>query len=375
VLDLTRFRGKQDLSANHVRNVKKAERAGLVIVRDQRGVLADDHLALMGCSLTRRAARGERVSLPEPYLIRKLLESGSGELFQARLNDVALSSILVLRASAGAYYQSAGTSPEGTTLGASQFLVLSIALRLQAEGIPVFNLGGAPVGSSLARFKGGFGADPRPLERVSVYCGPAWRRKVSTVTRLAREDRLALFQAISGRITRYNIFAANPTDVAAPGESEDFEFHALGPEALRVLPGADDSFRHQQLERMAQFGDGHAYGVLIAGQIAHVSWMLPAAATRAQRPSILLLAEGEMEITSCETLPGYRGRGIYSFTIRQLCQRAREMGVRRVYMKTHPTNKASESGIRKAGLERIGLVFVITPPALPATRVVWRWYR
>ena len=120
-------------------------------------------------------------------LSKTLLECGSGELFQATLADEVLSSILIVRASAGAYYQSAGTSPEGMESGTSHFLINSVEERLREAGLRTFNLGGAPQGSTLARFKAGFGARAVPLIAVTLDVGPTWRRKLTTLVELARQ--------------------------------------------------------------------------------------------------------------------------------------------------------------------------------------------
>lgn len=128
--------------------------------------------------MERREQRGESVPSvqPDPF-DRALLVSRAAELFQAYDGTSVLSSILVLRAPLGAYYQSAGTSPEGMELGASQFLISSVAAILQGEGMHLFNLGGAGDESpGLQRFKSGFGAHPVPLEAATFVFGSRGER-------------------------------------------------------------------------------------------------------------------------------------------------------------------------------------------------------
>src|SRR5437660_1045935 len=73
-----------------------------------------EHARLVGMSLERRKSRGE--SVPEDVQVQSFVtmtQSGAGELFQAVLDGVVLSSILVLMATRGAYDQTSGTSPQG----------------------------------------------------------------------------------------------------------------------------------------------------------------------------------------------------------------------------------------------------------------------
>ena len=178
----------QRMSSNHKRNIRKASALGLRIVRTTDPGACGDHAGLISLSLARRQARGEQVEDGSAEALSKtLLECGCGELFQATLADKALSSILILRAPAGAYYQSAGTSPEGMESGTSQFLINSVQEVLREAGLRTFNLGGAPPGSTLARFKAGFGARAVPLTAVTLDVGPAWRRKLTTLVELARQ--------------------------------------------------------------------------------------------------------------------------------------------------------------------------------------------
>ncbi len=179
LLDLTKDRSAA-ISTNHKRNVKKAQKAGLTVARSRTGEAAKAHRELMNRSMDRRRTRGENVgSSTAAREDSVFLTSGAGELFQAFQDATTLSSVLVLRAPLAGYYHSAGTSPEGMAVGASHFLIDSIANQLQSEGAHTFNLGGADEDSSLARFKEGFGASRVPLVSASWSLGPAWRRWVS----------------------------------------------------------------------------------------------------------------------------------------------------------------------------------------------------
>lgn len=117
------------------------------------------------------------------------MRSGAGCIYQARLAGEVVSSILVLRSAAGAYYHSAGTSPDGMRLGASVFLISELADALRADGCTVFNLGGTdPDQEGLRRFKAGFGAITVPLESSQSFFGNKLRQKLVTAYQRLRAD-------------------------------------------------------------------------------------------------------------------------------------------------------------------------------------------
>jgi hypothetical protein len=110
----------------------------------------------------------------------------------------------------------------------------------------------------------------------------------------------------------------------------------------------------------------------VGDEIAHIAWLLPPSAAAMEVPQILQLGEDEAEITCCETPPGWRGKGMYPFAIRQIAAVARSAGIRRLYMKTSETNTASQRGIIKAGFLPIGSISVAHPPLRPSVTVVKR---
>lgn len=176
------------LAANHRRNVTRARKAGVSVIEATGDTGLSHHIRLTNASLARREQRSEQVEASRGgSACRAFLETGAGSLYQAHLGDEVLSSILVLKARDGAYYHSAGTSPEGMRQGASQFLVLDVATRLAAEGRSLFNLGGAePASEGLYRFKAGFGTSARQLEAATYQVAGAVRRSVLWLADSAR---------------------------------------------------------------------------------------------------------------------------------------------------------------------------------------------
>jgi RimJ/RimL family protein N-acetyltransferase len=259
-------------------------------------------------------------------------------------------------------------------LGASHFLIYTIAKSLQKEAAVSFNLGGAPEGSSLARFKSGFGASVVSTTAVTFYTGPMWKRKVTTLVTLIREDPRQLKKLLTGEIKRVLVYSCEVGDPRAALSTEDAQFCYLSDTDILDLEPDDCGFRERQLSRLKRFGESFAYAVKVNGRVGHISWLLPPAAVRRESPPTLRLLPDEAEISGCETVPSCRGRGLYPFAIQQLLTVAHARGIRRVYMKTTADNQASQVGISKAGLRPVGTLFAVTPPLLnKRTWSVVRW--
>ena len=182
VLPLSNSNLWNNLSSNHKRNVKRAKKGNLELRQTSDEEACSQHVALMAKSMNRRKNRGEVVPRDvqlKPY--KSLIQAKAGEIFQTVLENNVLSSILLLKAERGAYYHSAGTSPEGMALGASHFLIYETAKLLQSNSIEIFNLGGVDrLDSGLARFKGGFGAKIVALEAAEFFLGGKFRKEASS---------------------------------------------------------------------------------------------------------------------------------------------------------------------------------------------------
>ena len=153
-------------SSNLRRNISKAQKSGLVLHRTSSRDATPFHVGLMGSSLERRKERGEHIAGNAQYrYYEDMLAAGAGEFFQAvDASGTVLSSVFFLRSAAAAYYQSAGTSAEGMSLGASAFLIWSAAETLRKEGVTKFCLGGSTLDNTgLVRFKSGFGGVEVPF--------------------------------------------------------------------------------------------------------------------------------------------------------------------------------------------------------------------
>jgi lipid II:glycine glycyltransferase (peptidoglycan interpeptide bridge formation enzyme) len=177
-------------SQSHRQRIRLGAKSGLQLKRTRETSQCITHLELIGSSMTRRTGRSSGDGAAgELNSYRILLETGAGELFQARRldDDACLASMLVLRAPKGGYDQSSGSTEEGKRLGASHFLVHAVASALEKEGATVLNLGGARASEEgLQGFKRRFGA--REVELTSARCdlgGPLRRIAAKVVSRFA----------------------------------------------------------------------------------------------------------------------------------------------------------------------------------------------
>lgn len=189
ILTIANDEYRKQFSSNHKRNIKRAIKAGLTIRRQADARASETHGQMMIASMNRRMERGEPTNLDtDLQMIKRLLETGSGTIFQAFEGEQVLSSILLLLAESGAYYHSAGTTADGMSKGASAFLVDGIAKSLNADGFTQFNLGGTGAGQEgLARFKSGFGARIVELEAAEFYLGSKTRMRVTKAIRVLRD--------------------------------------------------------------------------------------------------------------------------------------------------------------------------------------------
>ncbi len=376
VLDLEDPQLWKRTASNHLRNTKNARKAGVTVRRGSGEEALHAHLSLVIASLARRKERGESVpEKSEQQAFAALVASGAGELFQALLDGEVLSSILVLQAARGGYYQSAGTSPTGMARGASHFLVQEIAESLRSQGKTIFNLGGADQASEgLRRFKAGFGAREVPLEAATFFLGGALKKKMMTAAALLRDDPSQALRRVTGTVERYVVYTALTAAVPPAEELTGIRFEKLSDQTLTGLAAGSPEMR-EHADRFARLKFNEAYGVWSGDTLAHAAWLIPAERDAAQPVRNVKLRDGEAEITHCVTRSEFRGKGLYPFAIRSLCETARQRGITRIFMITNVRNIASQRGIEKAGLKRCGEIARLTGSSLPVNGLTYRGHR
>ena len=199
VLDLADAGWERKVAPHHWRNIKRSRQ---IVVTLRRTTRCQEHGRLIVVSNERRRKLGEKIiGSFEPDLRESalFLEKGVAELFQAVAGGKVLSSVLVLRASKGAYYYTAGNSPEALRLGASHFLVHAIARILHEELIPEFNFGEVPPGTGTSLFFLRFGATAVPREDATLDLASPLRRKLQDITHAFLQAGPALLRQIRGR--------------------------------------------------------------------------------------------------------------------------------------------------------------------------------
>lgn len=195
-----------------------------------------------------------------------------------------------------------------------------------------------------------------------------WHRKVKSFIKMARDDRRALKSALIGDVRVNKVYSRDTALPIPRALAVCSEVAPLSKRDLRNLQLPEVKVRRSQLELLSLFGRSYAYATTVEGEIAHISWLLPPAASAMETPVMFRLKEDQAEISASQTLQRYRRMGIYRSVIWQLLSIARQQGIAKVYMKTNWDNKASQKAIRKAGLEFAGIIVCLK---LPLSWRVW----
>lgn len=357
-------------ASNHKRNLSKAQKAGIKLEWSSAAVAVDEHLALIGNSMTRRAARGENVpSRINRRYYESMLQAKAGVFARAVHQGKTLSSIFLLQSQSSSYYQSAGTSAEGMEHGSSVFLIYQTAQELARQGQECFDLGGtfAEDSPGLARFKSGFGGTETAFEEVHLDLTSPAMRKLQTLLRLLKHDRKTLFKSFFSRDSF--IVYCTTAPLKQPPQTGSLLLRKLTDEELQAHCAKGSEF-HRQSERLDELGYNDAYGVFDGAELVHVSWLVSADHDAISPEREIQLRPGEMEITHCYTGSHHRGRGIYSFAISGLVETAFALGAHRVFMTTHETNLASQRGITKAGMQMAGRITRAWCPLLSSDHMI-----
>lgn len=364
VIDLTNPELWQDLSSNHKRNIRRATKEGIKLRCAKDFEACQNHMRLIDLSMGRRRDRGEVVSnesKAEDYFA--FIQNELGEIYQAMFDDTVLSSILILRSQMGAYYQSAGTSPDGMKRGASQFLIHEVANTLKSQSLSVFNLGGVDqFDEGLQRFKEGFGAKKVELESGKFYLGSKVKKKIGTAFDTLRHNPKDIIRSIVG-MDSYLVYNSDPKKIAPPPQIEGMVLKKLSDEEISKSATENSLFIEHE-KRVSRSGFNDAYGVFYGGKLANITWIVTADHDRTVSERNVKLKEEEAEITHALTLPEFRGKGIFGFAIKSLAQVASSLKIKQVYMITNKSNFASQKAIKKSGLVFKGRIIRLNFPLL-----------
>jgi hypothetical protein len=192
----------------------------------------------------------------------------------------------------------------------------------------------------------------------SVQSQSLWgvlRRKARTAIRLMRTNPAGVLGTLVSSEC-YVVYSADPRQVPPPEVIPGASFERLADDMLLASLPAEREETALQREYLRRRGFVNAYAVRLDGTVAHVSWLITPELERHYPIKVVKLRPLESEITNCVTLKEFRGRGLYPYAIRKLCQMEAARGTSRVFMVTSVKNIASQRGMQKAGLSYQGRV-------------------
>lgn len=378
-IDLTRNPDEllKSFSSSHRRNIKKAQKHDLVLsVRKDENSLKE-HLVAFAHTSSRRQSRGETLPGVNEELLSKLLLTERAFMMQLHRDQRIISSMYIITTPKSAFYYSGGTTPEGTKIGAFQYLIWSAILELRKMGLTSLTLGGtdADTPEGLRRFKLGFDSKEVALTNSEYLLG-FW--PLTSATRIFRSVWHSLRHTLSSGLTViWNL-------VRHPFKFTSWELYSVAEqvEAMDSDMEADLLLReltHSDFEQMNQLGGrfadqakkfffargiSSAYGLYVRDKLAHISWVYTSEEYEREPAVQLRLRPGEAEITNCYTADAFRGLNLYPYAIVRISNLLLAQGNCRVYMKVNYGNDASKRGIAKAGFNRCGTVFLLESPMI-----------
>lgn len=188
--------------------------------------------------------------------------------------------------------------------------------------------------------------------------------------RLIPMDKMSIGSLVD--LNKFVLFGWAPEEMAPFEVRADLDIRKLTREDLCMLTCGNGRFAEQARLYHAIRGIDTAYGVYMGNELVHMSWVYTAAEYSMEPFQRLALEDCEVEIVNCFTLEKYRGLGIYSYMIQFLSNLQFQNGVERVYMMADHKNYASQRGIIKAGLKRLGRITYIRIPASSNKSIYYR---
>lgn len=99
---------------------------------------------------------------------------------------------------------------------------------------------------------------------------------------------------------------------------------------------------------------GMVFCVVIDGKLAHQSWVSTRLPSEVDPVASHLDYDRLAYIGACETVPEFRGQGLYPLVLSRICDALRSRGFSRGMLTVSPDNGSSISGITKAGFRPAG---------------------
>ena len=111
-------------------------------------------------------------------------------------------------------------------------------------------------------------------------------------------------------------------------------------------------------EHVAQ--GGMLFCVIQERQAVHQSWVATRPAPTVDRIAPFWRYDRSAYIGRCETVPAWRGRGLYPLVLDTICRTLAAKGIARAGLTVAPDNAASIAGVKKAGFRQIGEGTLVT---------------
>jgi len=144
-------------------------------------------------------------------------------------------------------------------------------------------------------------------------------------------------------------------DLAPKGIEADLKV-ICSPEELAALSAEGYDFSRLDLTRASMHlsRQGMLFCVFIYGRVAHQSWVSMNRDTDIDPIASHVNYEGCAYIGACQTWPEYRGLGLYSYTLSEICKVLKADGLSKAMLTIAPDNRSSIAGVTKAGFRQEG---------------------
>lgn len=189
---------------------------------------------------------------------------------------------------------------------------------------------------------------------VGAVCAKAFRRLRLFV--YSTEHYLVFVRDV-----RESTPAERPGDRAVDAFGSVEELREARPEARDALAAIGAVPEH-----VAQ--GGMLFCVIQDGDAVHQSWVATKPAATVDRIAPFWRYDHSAYIGRCETVPAWRGRGLYPLVLGTICRALVARGITRAGLTVAPDNAASIAGVKKAGFRQVGEGTLVTCFG----RVSWR---
>ncbi|MCK5034613.1 MAG: GNAT family N-acetyltransferase [Candidatus Sabulitectum sp.] len=352
------------LHSKHRNMVRKAEKAQVSFSCCNGVDSLDQHVEMQHLSQLRRNLESDHKET-NPF-VKALLENDAAELCFAKHNGKVISSACILKTKNGGYLFSAGTSPLGMELGASNYLLYKVMELYKDRGLSLFNLGGVTSNETgLNSFKKRFGGVKIFLPEFNVTINRSVLAVLTKQIRIIKSNPVGWYRTYLLARVEYVVFRVSTETLKEDNSSNNYDFKPLSDNDL--INCKNTEFQKVYNKYVAYGSSEGAFGSWINGELAHVSWLITRELEVKDEEKNIGLRGNEREITHCFTSEKFRGRSIYPNMIKYLTNRMPSLDVKSIYMITSIKNIPSQKGILKGGLEKISRIVRYTP--LPPLRL------